>query len=166
MINWATATRMRCSKMPTLIFLSLAPVRSTAVSIANGHSRCDKLLRLFLFGTCFLSMLPAVAAESITIHVRLSPGPRLVGTRAESSGGGSVTATLAGSELTLQGSFSGLLGLPTGAHLFMGSLPGVRGPLIANLTISPATGHIERHFAAQCPAAHGPAQGRPVCGDR
>jgi hypothetical protein len=47
-----------------------------------------------------------------------------------------VTARLQATTLTLQGSFSGLLARPTGAHLRMGSLPGVRGPVIADLTIS------------------------------
>jgi hypothetical protein len=79
------------------------------------------------------------AVAPITFQFRLYPGPRLVGTSADRSGAGSVTATLLGSELTLKGSFSGLLAVPTGAHLFMGSLPGVRGPLIADLTVSPAT---------------------------
>jgi hypothetical protein len=93
-----------------------------------------------LLGACFLRVLPGAAAQHDTIvHFRLSPGPRLVGTRADSSGSGSVTATLAGSKLMLKGSFSGLLGVPMSAHLLMGSLPGVRGPLIANLTVSPAT---------------------------
>jgi hypothetical protein len=63
----------------------------------------------------------------------------LVGTRADRSGGGSVTATLEGNTLTLQGSFRGLLAVPTGAHLHMGSLPGVRGPRIADLTVSQDT---------------------------
>lgn len=85
----------------------------------------------------FACLLTTLAGAS-TFHVRLSPGPRLVGTRADRSGSGSVTATLEGSKLTLQGSFSGLLAVPTGAHLFMGPLPGVRGPLIADLTVSSA----------------------------
>jgi hypothetical protein len=79
------------------------------------------------------------ANASSTITFRLSPGPRLVGTRADSSGYGTVTATLEDNKLILRGSFSGLLGAPTAAHLAMGSLPGVRGPVIGNLTISPAT---------------------------
>ena len=62
-----------------------------------------------------------------------------MGTRADSSGAGTVTATLDGSKLTLKGSFSGLLAVPTSAHLAMGSLPGVRGPVIADLTVSPST---------------------------
>jgi CHRD domain len=62
-----------------------------------------------------------------------------VGTRADSSGVGTVTAVLDGSKLTLKGFFHGLLAVPTAAHLSMGSLPGVRGPVIADLTVSPET---------------------------
>jgi CHRD domain len=83
-------------------------------------------------------LLGAAALASTTFQFRLSPGPRLVGTRADSSGSGSATATLEDSKLTLKGSFSGLLAVPTAAHLCMGSLPGVRGPVIADLTVSPA----------------------------
>src|ERR1700691_1627470 len=102
------------------------------------HSLSDK--GAFLLCACFLGMLLGAAAPSdTTFHFRLSPGPRLVGTRADTSGSGSVTATLEGSKLSLKGSFGGLLAVPSGAHLFMGSLPGVRGPVIADLTISPAT---------------------------
>ncbi len=79
---------------------------------------------------------PVLAAESLT--VRLSPGPRLVGTRADRSGFGRITATLDGSKLTLSGTYEGLSGAPTGAHLFAGSAPGVRGPKIADLTVSAA----------------------------
>jgi CHRD domain len=126
MVNWATAIRMKCLKIPTAIFLNPAPMRNTAENVARG----------FLLGACLLSV---AAAASSTFHVRLSPGPRLVGTRADRSGGGSVTATLEDNMLKLQGSFSGLLAVPTGAHLHMGSLPGVRGPVIADLTVSPDT---------------------------
>jgi CHRD domain len=121
---------MNCLKIPTAIFPSRAQIRSTAENIA----------RAFLLGACCISLVSVgAAASSSTFHVRLSPGPRLVGTRADRSGSGSVTATLEGNTLTLQGSFSGLLAVPTGAHLRMGSLPGVRGPHIADLTISAET---------------------------
>jgi hypothetical protein len=126
--NWVTVIRMKCSRTPTQIFPSLGRIRSTAESAAN-----------LLLGACLLSALLGAAPAANTFPFRLSPGPRLVGTRADRSGGGSVTATLAGNELTLRGSFNGLLAVPTGAHLLMGSLPGVRGPSIADLTVSPAT---------------------------
>jgi CHRD domain len=109
--------------MPTLIFPSLGRVRSIAENTAR-----------LLLGVCLLG-----ATALTTFPFRLSPGPRLVGTRAASSGSGSVTATLKDNELTLQGSFTGLLAVPTAAHLCMGTLPGVRGPVIAALTVSPAT---------------------------
>ncbi len=90
--------------------------------------------------TCCLGMLLGAAKPvDTTFHFRLSPGPRLVGTRADTSGSGSVTATLEGSKLSFKGSFGGLLGVPTSAHLAMGSLPGVRGPVISDLTVSSAT---------------------------
>jgi hypothetical protein len=70
---------------------------------------------------------------------RLAPGPRLVGTRADSFGSGEVHAALDGSILTLQGTYQGLLGKQTGAHLAMGSLPGVRGPVVASLAAGDGT---------------------------
>jgi hypothetical protein len=114
-------------KTRTLTFLNQEIVRNTVGSAAS-----------FLLGTCFLSVLLG-ATPPTTIQFRLSPGPRLVGTRADRSGVGTVAAVLDGSKLTLKGSFSGLLAVPTAAHLAMGSLPGVRGPVIADLTISPET---------------------------
>ena len=94
----------------------------------------------FLLGACFLSVLPGAAAPDNAIfhcppfsrttlgrHTR-----RYIGQRFRHGHSG-------GNKLTLKGSFSGLLGVPTSAHLLMGSLPGVRGPLIADLTVSPAT---------------------------
>jgi hypothetical protein len=85
------------------------------------------------------SLLVAFAARADdNFSFRLSPGPRLVGTRADSSGSGRVSATLSGNTLSLEGSYQGLLGNPTAARLLMGSAPGVRGPRITDLTISPA----------------------------
>lgn len=118
---------MSCLRTRILTFLNPATVRSTVERTAS----------LFL-GACLLSLLLG-ATPSTTIQFRLSPGPRLVGTRADRSGAGTVTATLEGVRLTLKGSFSGLLAVPTAAHLAMGSLPGVRGPILSDLTVSPGT---------------------------
>jgi len=87
-----------------------------------------------------LSAVTVTAAQADTgFSFRLSPGPRLVGTRAASSGEGTVTATLTGNILTLAGSYRGLLGNPSSARLMMGPAPGVRGVPVADLTVTPAT---------------------------
>lgn len=84
-----------------------------------------------------LTATAAVAADQ-SFDFRLSPGPRLVGTRAESSGAGRVHADLKGNVLTLSGDYHGLLAAPATAQLMMGPLPGVRGPKLADLIITPA----------------------------
>jgi len=146
---------MRCLRTRILTFLNPAIVRSTADSTAS-----------FLLGACFLSLLLG-ATPPTTIQFRLSPGPRLVGTRADRSGAGTVTATLEGARLTLKGSFSGLLAVPTAAHLAMGSLPGVRGAIIADLTVFFGhERHVERNRRVGFQPGSRSAQGRPLCRDR
>lgn len=86
--------------------------------------------------TVMLTATAALADQSFDF--RLSPGPRLVGTRAESSGSGRVRAELKGNVLTLSGDYHGLLAASPTAQLMMGPLPGVRGPKLADLTITPA----------------------------
>jgi hypothetical protein len=128
------------SYMPTRRIHSILGYKGPSARLFIGalHKLSDT--GAFPLCACFLGMLlGATVPGNTTFHFRLSPGPRLVGTRANTSGSGSVTATLEGSKLSLKGSFAGLLGVPTSAHLSMGSLPGVRGPLIADLTVSPAT---------------------------
>ena len=58
--------------------------------------------------------------------------------RANISGKGSVTATLAGTRLTLSGSFEGLPGPATVARLHRGIAKGARGPVISDLTLTKA----------------------------
>jgi hypothetical protein len=94
--------------------------------------------RLVLAALMPLLMVTQVQADD-NFDFRLSPGPRLVGTRADSSGSGHLSAKLSGNTLSLNGAYVGLLGVPTAARLLRGPAPGVRGPKIADLTISPAT---------------------------
>ena len=54
------------------------------------------------------------------------------------SGKGSVTGTLAGTKLTLSGSFEGLPAPATVARLHRGIAKGARGPVITDLTITKA----------------------------
>lgn len=58
--------------------------------------------------------------------------------RANISGKGSVTATLAGTRLTLSGTFDGLPGPATAARLHRGIAKGARGPVISDLTLTKA----------------------------
>jgi hypothetical protein len=94
--------------------------------------------RIGILATLFVLAGAGASWADASFDFRLSPGPRLVGTRADSSGNGRVAAQLTGSTLSLTGSYQGLLGTPASAQLLMGSAPGVRGPKISDLTISPA----------------------------
>ena len=106
------------------------------------------LRKMTLLAAAFLPCLGVAAVAAVeSFDVRLSPGPRLVGTRADISGSGHFRVKLDGNALQLEGSYVGLLGTPTGAHLLMGRAPGVRGPKVADLTISPhASGELRGTF--------------------
>jgi hypothetical protein len=114
------------------------PVRTLSARAFRKPYMILYLRRVAFLAAAFLPCLsaPALAAME-SFDVRLSPGPRLVGTRADSSGGGHFSVRLNGSTLQLEGSYQGLLGVPTSARLLMGSAPGVRGPKVADLTVSP-----------------------------
>jgi CHRD domain len=78
----------------------------------------------------------------------LSPLPADAKTRPDLAGSGSVSAVLNGTKLAITGSFEGLLSAATTASLHSAVAAGVRGPAIADLTISKAasgtiTGSIE-----------------------
>ena len=94
-----------------------------------------KQLCLAIISAMLLLPIGAVCAQD-SFSARLSPGPRLVGTRAESSGQGTVSVKLSSNVLALEGSYGGLLGTPTAARLLMGPAPGVRGLKIGDLKIS------------------------------
>ena len=74
-----------------------------------------------------------------TYKVRLSPVPADQKTRPELTGSGSLTATLAGTKLTVNGMFEGLKYPATMAELHSGVAAGVRGPVVTALTITKAT---------------------------
>jgi len=58
--------------------------------------------------------------------------------RANVSGKGSVTATLAGTKLTFSGTFEGLPAPATMAQLHRGVAKGARGPVMSDLTVTKA----------------------------
>ncbi len=73
-----------------------------------------------------------------TYKARLSPLPADAKTRPDLAGSGTVTAVLAGTKLTINGSFDGLKTPAVVARLHNGVAAGVRGPAIQDLTITKA----------------------------
>ena len=88
----------------------------------------------FVWLTCAL-----VAQSQDTFKARLSPVPADQKTRPELAGTASVSATLAGTKLTINGTFDGLRSVATVARLHNGVAEGARGPAISDLTVPRAT---------------------------
>ena len=89
---------------------------------------------------CLVWLAVALAAQGQeTFKVRLSAVPADQKTRPDLAGSGSLTATLAGTKLSVSGSFEGLKAPATMAELRSGVTAGVRGPVITTLTITKAT---------------------------
>lgn len=84
-----------------------------------------------------LGALAVFAQQGTTFHTRLSPVPINVAMQAKVAGSGSVTATLQGNKLTVDGTFEGMRSAATVAHLHRGQ-PGIPGPRIADLTVTKA----------------------------
>ncbi len=82
--------------------------------------------------------LSLAAQTKETFKTRLSATPADARTRAALAGSGAASATLAGTKLTVTGSFDGLVSPATTASLHAGVAAGVRGPAIGDLTIAKA----------------------------
>lgn len=76
----------------------------------------------------------ATAQESF--KARLSALPADAKTRPDMAGTGTVTGTLAGTKLTLNGTFDGMKTNATMVELRDGGMAGVRGPVVSTLTIT------------------------------
>src|SRR5262245_42629488 len=97
-------------------------------------------MRLIAVAALF-ALLPVLAVDAQsakTYKTRLSPvpvpayQPTIVGT-------GTVTATLTGTKLAISGTFEGLATPATIARIHKSPKPGVRGPVLFELTISKGT---------------------------
>ncbi len=91
--------------------------------------------------------LPGIAQSGETYKTRLSALPADAKTRPDLAGVGSVTATLSGTKLTVNGTFEGLKTNAVSAKLQNGIVAGVRGPAFADLTITKATSGTISGFA-------------------
>jgi hypothetical protein len=94
---------------------------------------------------CLGAAFAAIAAVWIlaaqtqeTFKTRLSPVPIDAQLAPVVTGLGSVTAVLAGTKLTVNGTFEGMHSAATTAHLFVSKMTGVRGTSIHDLTVSKA----------------------------
>ena len=80
-----------------------------------------------------------VSQSSERFRVRLTTVPMDGGMRNTVAGSGSGTATLAGSTLSINGTFDGLKSPATTAKLNSGVARGVRGNAVADLTVTKST---------------------------
>lgn len=96
-------------------------------------------LSVVLVGAAILALaLSAGAQGGDKFRARLSPVPVEATTIAGITGSGSVTAALAGTKLTITGTFEGLRTPATVAQVHNGP-KGIRGPVIFALMVSRAT---------------------------
>lgn len=82
-----------------------------------------------------MALPQAAAAQDAQYRARLSTVPISAAERETITGRGSASASLDGRELTITGSFEGLQGAATTAHLHLSPVTGVRGPAILELTV-------------------------------
>ena len=80
--------------------------------------------------------LSAAAQNEEKFKGRLSPVPALGIPAAAIVGVGSLSATLSGRKLTVNGSFEKMASPATVAHLNLGPVTGVRGEVVFDLTVS------------------------------
>ncbi|MEO5740583.1 MAG: CHRD domain-containing protein, partial [Vicinamibacterales bacterium] len=81
-----------------------------------------------------LSLAPLAAAETYQVH--LSPMPFNDATQPVMQGKGTVSATLEGDTLSISGSFAGLTGPATKAHLSLSTGAGIPGKPFTDLTLT------------------------------
>jgi hypothetical protein len=113
---------------------SLFGPRST---MAMQHARLAAL-RTFLLAAFLLAAFGAAAQSGgDTFKARLSPVPISVSMLSTIAGTGSLTATLKGKQLTVQGTFEGLRSPATTVQIRRGP-KGLRGPAILDLTVTKA----------------------------
>ena len=109
----------------------------------RGRSRMDQKQSrgiVLWVGAALIALAISLLAQSgDTYKARLTALPADAKTRPDLAGIGSATATLAGSKLTVTGTFEGLKSPATTAQLHDGLATGVRGPVIFDLTVTKAT---------------------------
>jgi hypothetical protein len=99
-----------------------------------------KLVAIFLsFGLTVVWSGSGAAQSQEKYKVRLSTVPMDGGMREAVAGSGTASAVLAGTKLTITGTFQGLRSPATTARVHGGPTRGVRGAALGDLTVSKAT---------------------------
>jgi hypothetical protein len=126
-----------------------------------AHRGFQSWLRPIAASFAVLVLLPFAASAADAFKVRLTPVPIEASTAAKTKGGGSATASLDGTTLTLNGSFAGLQGAATVARLHEGAATGVRGPAVADFTVpQAASGSFTAKLTLTATQAESVRQGR------
>lgn len=88
---------------------------------------------------CLLCLVRLAAAQTAqspeAFKARLSPVPINIAMMSTIAGSGSLTATLKGNQLTIEGTFEGLRSPATTAQIHRGP-KGIRGPVVPNFELS------------------------------
>jgi hypothetical protein len=98
-------------------------------------TRCQ----LIIVASGFLTAATAATPVASAYETVLGPTPINHATRVELTGEGAVVATLSGNSLKITGTFAGLSGAATDAHVMMGEGIGIPGNPILDLTASTST---------------------------
>src|SRR5580692_3166222 len=98
-----------------------------------------RLVAIFAVAAAFAWLTqPGAAQNQEKYKVRLATVPMDGGMRDAVAGSGSASAILAGTKLTINGSFGGLRSPATAARVHLGVAMGVRGAAVGELTVSRA----------------------------
>jgi CHRD domain len=104
--------------------------------MANRWSRTAAAAMLALTLLAFVCVHAARSAQNAeTFKARLSPVPINISMITTIAGSGSLTATLKGKQLEIQGTFDGLRSPATTAQIHRGP-KGIRGPVIPSMDLS------------------------------
>ena len=98
-----------------------------------------RFFAVLVIGVACAWLAPSGAAQNQErFKIRLSTVPMDGGMRETVAGGGTASAVLAGSKLTITGSFEGMRSPATVARLHNGLAKGVRGAAVGDVTVSKA----------------------------
>jgi len=119
------------------------------------------MTRVVVTTLALVAVAASSGAQTPQYRARLSPVPLDIAMQSTIAGSGSATATLKGTTLTVNGTFTGLKTPATAARVHRGPKTAMRGPAIGDLTATAATsGTITGSFELSAAQAADLAVGR------